>query len=233
MRFIFSAATITSLSPGDPSFSEEHQICNADSASSVVSIRGGVKTQGDECSFVNAFKVQDSLADAGILGCGDGKRGRCVTLKGEVIEAHRHLTACIFANSTPGFKCVGAQACTGADESKIACGSCYGTKSCFRPEVVTIGESSCHNNAAGMYLQANTGYYSCNGDYYCYDLSTNKDYNNCPLPSSSTKRPSPAPTNNPITLAPTKNPISPAPTKEPVSLAPTKKPTSLTQRLTL
>jgi hypothetical protein len=70
------------------------------------------------------------------------------------IESHRQLTACTFANGTNGLKCVGLDACTGADESKIGCGSCYGTKSCFEPiGNVTIGENSCHDNVACMYLQ--------------------------------------------------------------------------------
>lgn len=109
---------------------------------------------------MNAFKVQDSRVDAGILGCRYGEicaedktssiGGRCVNLK---VEAHRQLTGCTFANGTDGFKCVGLDACTGADESKIGCGSCYGIKSCYRPGVVTIGESSCHDNAACMHLQ--------------------------------------------------------------------------------
>jgi hypothetical protein len=80
--------------------------------------------------------------------------GRCMNLKGEVIEAHRQLTDCTFANGTDGNKCVGDNACTGADESKIGCGSCYGTKSCYQPiGDVTIGENSCHDYVACMYLQ--------------------------------------------------------------------------------
>jgi hypothetical protein len=171
MHFTFPAATIISLSGGSliaslvsNEVAKSVGFAYADQASSSGSIRGGAKTQGDECSFVNAFKVQGSLADPGILGCGYGMTciedktssigGRCMNLKGEVIEAHRQLTDCTFANGTDGNKCVGDNACTGADESKIGCGSCYGTKSCYQPiGDVTIGENSCHDYVACMYLQ--------------------------------------------------------------------------------
>jgi hypothetical protein len=61
-------------------------------------------------------------------------------------ESHRRLTACTYVGGGSGTKCVGTNACSGLDESKVGCGSCIGTNACagfYGNGTLTIGEKSC------------------------------------------------------------------------------------------
>ena len=169
MHYTFSPSTIASLSGtvflavastsqvvASVNFAYDESI-NAYSGS----IRAARKTRGTECSFVNAFKVDKTLVDTGILECGSGLTcvedetsslgGRCnVLMDMETnIESRRLLVDCTFSDGTTGTKCVGANACTGSDITKIGCGSCLGDQSCRDMYAgVTVGENSCLGDAA-------------------------------------------------------------------------------------
>ena len=113
--------------------------------------------------------------------------GRCASLDDGIavtsIHMHRELsTPCTFANNTPGTKCVGDDACLGANEAKIGCGSCIGNKTCANwtgdvtirenscvgykacykadgsTSAVTIDNDSCHDNVACMYISGKSSF---------------------------------------------------------------------------
>lgn len=74
-------------------------------------------------------------------------------------ESHRRLvTACTYVGGGSGTKCVGTNACTGLDESKVGCGSCIGTDACsgfYGSGTLTIGEKSCigDNSCKNIYAK--------------------------------------------------------------------------------
>jgi hypothetical protein len=63
--------------------------------------RAASKTQGTECSFVNAFKVEEAHVDTGLLGCGRGLTcvedetsylgGRCDVLMDDEMNIEAHV----------------------------------------------------------------------------------------------------------------------------------------------
>jgi len=58
---------------------------------------------------------------------------------------------CTFRNGTLGTKCVGLNACSYTDITKIDCGSCIGEKSCYDMIPVIVGEESCIGENACAY----------------------------------------------------------------------------------
>ncbi|KAL7474773.1 hypothetical protein ACHAWX_000042, partial [Stephanocyclus meneghinianus] len=113
------------------STSTSHQVAASVSISSQTSDASSSLTalsvaQGDECSFMNAFKEKESHADVGILKCGvyeicvedanSSVGGRCMALT--------DYKTCTFANGTAGVQCEGylASAFIYVDTSLIGCG---------------------------------------------------------------------------------------------------------------
>ncbi len=81
-------------------------------------------------------------------------------------------TSCVYANGDNGFKCVGENACSGADIATIGCGSCIGYYACRNMGYNTIiGENSCLGNYAcaysGYYTITTIGENSCIGSNAC------------------------------------------------------------------
>ena len=131
---------------------------------------------GDECDFIDDTKTTNTVphhnpdmilkVDMGVLisSCGNSgvcvedasssTGGRCiVTIAGTFLnsqEDRRQLSACTFADGTPGTKCDGVDACAGIDNlSHVGCGSCNGKEACyfsssFGTEKVFVEENSCN-----------------------------------------------------------------------------------------
>ena len=187
MHFTFSTSTITSFSGAALlSTSTSHQVAASVSLSSQPlqassSFKALSKAQGDECSFINAFKVQEILAATGILKCGayeicvedasSSVGGRCIALaqKETYVKAHRELVACTFTDGTAGVKCDGKYACNGANESLIGCGSCIGDEACFELKAgTTVGENSCIGGSACYKFEGSVGNNSCRDILACH-----------------------------------------------------------------
>ena len=161
------------------------------------SVRATAKPDADagtKCSFIAGFRVEQS-PDTGILSCGMGETciedetsavgGRCVVFEEDaVVESHRRLTTCTYADGSPGTFCVGTGACTGTDTSKIGCGSCNGANACngfygseTNPGTIAVGEKSCIGTSACQKIYAkypNTpvviGDGSCVGTNACLEV---------------------------------------------------------------
>lgn len=146
----------------------------------------------NECSFIHGFDAaQVDSVDRGILGCDNGMiciqdetssmGGRCVALGDSVVTSahmHRELsTPCTFADNTAGTKCEGDDACLGANETNIGCGSCIGVKSCANWKGdVTIQENSCVGYKACYQIDASDSAitvenYSCHDNVACAYIS--------------------------------------------------------------
>ena len=145
--------------------------------------------RGKECS--PSFQVEKNAdeIDNGILKtCPEDKDcieditsllgGRCVA-SGVSSESIRSLSShetikiqasCVYANGTSGVKCVGHNACRGANITTIECGSCIGNSACLNTGAdTTVAENSCVGNFACYITGAGTtvAENSCVGNSAC------------------------------------------------------------------
>ena len=120
----------------------ETETCVKDSTSSL----GGLCVDVDE-AYADIWEKRQLAGEET-----DAPTLKPTTLKPTTMETSKPTTECTFLNGTAGNKCVGDYACSnGANITKIGCGSCIGTKSCFDMSsvITSVGEESC------------IGYYAC------------------------------------------------------------------------
>ena len=108
----------------------------------------------DEIAIEDKDDKKNQKADAGVL----------------ILQGQDDGTRCTYLDGTIGVKCVGEYACTNVVTADIACGSCWGYRSCYGlTGTTTVGEDSCRGNYA-CYEAVDTtiGMKSCIGNRVCY-----------------------------------------------------------------
>ena len=108
------------------------------------------ENQGTECSIVVAGIEVENSPDVKVLSCNTGEMcvedstssvgGRCVLSGDEIALERPQLGVEKCPEDKP--KCVGINACLGAIEEQISCGSCNGDYACVGVTTF-VGENSC------------------------------------------------------------------------------------------
>ena len=182
--FAFGAATVREVAASGGS-TEDHASIKA-----ARTLRRGkecspsfqIKKNADEIDYgilKTCLKEKDCIEDiTSSLG------GRCVAseMSSESIRSLSHesikiqngasfvSTSCVYANGTYGVKCVGGNACSGADIATIGCGSCIGYYACRNMnDTNIIAENSCLGDNACFDMGVNNtiSENSCLGGYAC------------------------------------------------------------------
>jgi hypothetical protein len=157
-------------------------LLNQDLVAAIQAAAKNMKHGGEECFFNDNNKVVDSgilircrETETCVKDSTSSLGGLCVDVDeayADILVERQLSTACTFRNGTAGTKCVGSNACGGANIAKIGCGSCIGDYSCYdMSSDITVGEESCIGSIACAYGKSDD-----RAHYVCFEMTRTHIY---------------------------------------------------------